>query len=174
MVEVPNMIKLIRSAFLGAVAGAAGTLAMDLLWYRRFRAGGGSQDFFAWETSEGLKGYEDAPAPARTAKVVAGMADIDLPDSSARAANNVVHWMTGVSWGEAHGVAAAVLGTSNPGLGLGTAVVAWVTSYGVLPKLGVYKPISEYDGDALWQDLSAHLVFGAALGLVFRLISPRS
>ncbi|MGB8360453.1 MAG: hypothetical protein WCE80_03570 [Acidimicrobiia bacterium] len=167
------MSRLIRSILRGALSGAVGTLCMDLLWYRRFRAGGGSQPFTPWETSEGLAGYENAPAPARTAKVMAGMAGIDLPDSSARAANNAVHWVTGVAWGKMHGASAQVLGTSNPVLGLVTAVTAWATSYVVLPKLGVYKPMSEYDRDVLKQDLTAHLVFGAGLGLTYRLLSPR-
>lgn len=169
---VPNMSRLIRSILRGVLGGAVGTLCMDLLWYRRFRAGGGSQPFASWETSEGLAGYENAPAPARTARVMAGRAGIDLPDSSARAANNAVHWVTGVGWGKMHGIAARVLGTSHPALGLATAVTAWATSYVVLPRLGVYKPMGEYDRDVLVQDLTAHLVFGAGLGLTYRLISP--
>lgn len=167
------MSRLIRSILRGALSGAVGTLCMDLLWYRRFQAGGGSQPFMAWETSEGLEGYENAPAPARTAKVMAEMAGIDLPDSSARAANNAVHWVTGIAWGKMHGIAARMLGTANPALGLATSVTAWATSYVVLPRLGVYKPMSEYDREVLVQDLTAHLVFGAGLGLTYRLISPR-
>ncbi len=167
------MTSLITSVAKGAIAGAAGTLAMDLVWYRRFRQGGGSQPFIDWETSDGTEGYEDAGAPARTAKAVAGMIGIDLPDSSARMANNVVHWVTGVAWGKGHGVAARVAGTVSPVLGIGTAVVAWAASYAVLPKLGVYKPMAEYDRDVLWQDLSAHLVYGAVLGTTYRLISSR-
>jgi hypothetical protein len=167
------MSRLIRSVLVGAVCGALGTLSMDLLWFRRFRTGGGSQSFLAWETSDGLDGYDAAPAPARTAKAVAGMAGIDLPDESARAANNAVHWLTGMAWGEMHGAAAHMMGTANPGLGLVTAVAAWATSYAVLPRLGVYKPIGEYDQEVLFQDLSAHLVFGSALGLTFRLLTPR-
>lgn len=168
------MNSLVRSAVNGAISGAVGTLAMDLVWYRRFRQGGGSQPFIEWETSDGTKGYEGAGAPARTAKAIADLVGVVLPDSSARAANNVVHWVTGVAWGKGHGVAARVFGTANPLLGLGTAVVAWATSYAALPKLGVYKPITEYDNDVLWQDLSAHLVYGAVLGTTYRLISSRS
>lgn len=166
------MYRLIRSVLLGAISGAVGTLSMDLLWFRRFRTGGGSQSFVPWETSEGLDTYEGAPAPARTAKVVAGMAGIDLPDESARVANNAVHWLTGMAWGEMHGAAAYLLGTANPGLGLATAVAAWASSYALLPRLGVYKPIGEYDQEVLLRDLSAHLVYGSALGVAFRVLSP--
>lgn len=161
----------IRNVLAGAVAGAAGTLAMDLVWFGRFRRGGGAQAFGAWETSEGTQGFEDAAAPARTAKAVADLVGVQLHDSSARLANNVVHWVTGIGWGKAHAMAATALGTSNPLLGPVTAVVAWATSYAVLPRLGVYQPIGEYDGDTLWQDLSAHLAFGAVLGVAYRILS---
>jgi hypothetical protein len=165
------MLRAIRSAIAGAFAGMLGTLAMDLLWYRRFRTGGGTQPFLGWETSAGTESYETAAAPARTAKVVADMAGIDLPDSSARAFNNAVHWATGIGWGKAYGVTGAVLGTSNPLLGPLMGVVAWGTSYAVLPRLGVYRPMSEYDVDVLWQDLSAHLVYGAVLGVAYRMLA---
>ena len=168
------MVNVIRRVLLGAIAGTLGTLAMDLLWYRRYRSGGGSQPFLAWETSEGTEGYETAAAPAQTAKVVAGFVGVELPDSSARAVNNVVHWITGVGWGKAHGTAAAILGTTTPLLGPITGVVAWGTSYVVLPRLGVYKPMREYDTEVLWQDLSAHLVYGATLGIAFRLLAGRN
>jgi hypothetical protein len=167
------MTRALRLAIAGAIAGALGTFAMDLVWYRRFRAGGGSQRFMAWETSEGTDGFENAAAPARTAKVVADFAGVDLPDATARAVNNAVHWATGIGWGKAHGLAAGILGTANPLLGLVTGFVAWATSYAVLPRLGVYQPMSEYDREVLWQDLSAHLVYGAVVGISFRLLSRR-
>ncbi|MGD2060500.1 MAG: hypothetical protein PVF87_06525 [Acidimicrobiia bacterium] len=168
------MWRVIRVVLLGAVSGAVGTLFMDLLWFWRFRTGGGSQSFIPWETSEGVDGYEDAPAPAETAKAIAGLLKIDLASSSARIANNLVHWLTGISWGGALGVVALVLGTANPALGLLMAVIAWATSYVVLPRLGVYKPMGEYDRAVLWQDFSAHLVYGVALGLTFWAMSMGS
>jgi hypothetical protein len=41
----------------------------------------------------------------------------------------------------------------------------------VLPLLGVYKPIWKYDLRTLGKDLSAHLVFGTATAVAFRLLS---
>jgi hypothetical protein len=39
-----------RRAVRGAIAGAVGTAAMDLVWYRRYRGGGGGKDsFLRWE-----------------------------------------------------------------------------------------------------------------------------
>jgi hypothetical protein len=43
----------------------------------------------------------------------------------------------------------------------------WIAGYAVLPLAGVYKPIWEYDARTLGEDLSAHLVFGAATSAVF-------
>lgn len=168
------MGRLIRKAITGAIAGTLGTLAMDLVWYRRYRAGGGEQGFVAWDSSEGVEDYEDAPAPARTAKAVADIVGIELPESTARTVNNAVHWMTGIGWGKAHGVAMAALGTTTPLLGPVTGVVAWSTSYVVLPRLGVYQPMSEYDRQTLMKDLSAHLVYGTVLGIAFRILAGRS
>jgi len=164
-------MKFTRSVVTGVVSGALGTLAMDLTWYRRYRSDGGKQDFIPWETSDGTTSYDEAAAPARTAKAVADMAGIALPDATARTMNNVVHWLTGLGWGAAHGAMATAAGASNPLLGLATAVTAWATSYVVLPQLGIYEKMSEYDSEVLWSDLSAHLVFGAALGLMFRVLS---
>jgi hypothetical protein len=164
-------MRLMRSAVAGMLAGAAGTMAMDLTWYLRYRNGGGDQAFVPWETSAGTTGFEEAAAPARTAKAIADQAGVELPEASARALNNAVHWMTGLAWGQAHGIASWATGVSNPMLGLGTAVMAWATSYVVLPRLGVYQKMSEYEIEVLWKDLSAHLVFGTVLGLVFRLAS---
>jgi hypothetical protein len=167
------MNQLIRSTLVGAIAGAAGTLAMDLVWYRRYIAAGGTQGFSAWETSEGTEDFEHAAAPARTAKAVADMAGIDLPDSAARPLNNIVHWITGIGWGKFHGTAAVTIGTTSPLLGPVTAVVAWATSYAVLPRLGVYKPMRDYDREVLQQDLTAHLAFGTVLGLAYRALRRR-
>lgn len=149
-------------------------MVMDLVWYRRYRSEGGEQAFLAWETSEGTTDFEHAAAPAQTAKAVAELAGVELPETSARLANNVVHWVTGIGWGKAHAMAASALGTTTPLLGPVTAVAAWATSYAVLPLLGVYQPISEYDRATLWQDLSAHLAFGAALGTTYRLLAHRN
>ncbi len=52
----------------GAIAGAAGTLAMDLLWYTRYRRGGGETGFIDWELSSSTTSYEKAAAPAQVGK----------------------------------------------------------------------------------------------------------
>jgi hypothetical protein len=157
----------------GALAGAAGTLAMDLVWYSRYRSGGGDQRFAEWEFSTSVEGYEEAPAPAKVAELVANAAGVTLPDETAGLANNVVHWATGVQWGAGYGMAAATASAAGPALGLVLGPVAWGTSYAVLAPLGIYRPIWDYDTETLWKDLSAHLVFGVATATVFRALTRR-
>jgi hypothetical protein len=138
---------------------------MDLIWYRRYLAAGGDANFLSWEFSAGASGFgDDAPAPARVGQRLAELVGVELENSDAPAANNVVHWLTGIGWGKVAGIATSVLPWPRIPIGVGTGVAAWATSYAVLGRLGIYKPISEYDRATLRQDLTAHLAFGMAVG----------
>jgi hypothetical protein len=44
-------VKPTRVLVRGAIAGAVGTAAMDLVWFFRYRRGGGHEGLFAWETA---------------------------------------------------------------------------------------------------------------------------
>ena len=139
--------------------------AMDLVWYRRYRADGGDKGFVAWEFSTSASGFDDeAPAPAQVGRLVADAVGITLPDSAVTTTNNVVHWMTGIGWGKVGGLVAAAVPIPRLAVGIATGITAWGTSYAVLGKLGIYRPINQYDKATLWKDLSAHLVFGTTLG----------
>ena len=156
----------------GLVAGAVGTTAMDLLWFKRQRDAGSTTSFPEWEF-KGINSFDEAPAPAQVGRIAARAVKVELPDSAAGLTNNVVHWSTGVTWG----VAAALLRTV-PGIGAIKAgflagMAAWTTSYAVLPKVGVYKSITEYDTKTLSKDLSAHLVFGTAVGSTLVVLGGR-
>jgi len=156
----------------GAAAGLAGTLAMDLLWYRRYRGGGGDDGFLAWELSAGTTGYEQAGAPAQVGRrVVEGYLQRELAPESARTMNNAVHLLTGVSWGLVHGILMASAGSRRARHGLATGATAWAASYALLAPAGLYKPMREYPPAVLWKDLSAHLVFGLATGAAFRALT---
>ncbi|MEP7203134.1 MAG: hypothetical protein ABI894_11020 [Ilumatobacteraceae bacterium] len=149
----------------GVFAGVAGTLSMDALWYLRYRKDGGTESFIDWEFRSEVNGFDDAPAPAKVGKALATKANIELPDSAAALTNNVVHWSTGIGWG----ILAAILQRFRLGgikAGILSGIAAWGTSYAVLPQLGVYKPITEYDEKTLWKDLSAHLAYGTGAGVV--------
>jgi hypothetical protein len=145
---------------------------MDLLWYRRYRRDGGEDGFLDWELSAGTTSYEQAGAPAQVGKrVVEGYLQRELPPESARAMNNAVHFLTGASWGVAHGVLTTPRGSPRAVYGLATGVAAWAASYAMLAPAGLYKPMREYPRGVLWKDLSAHLVFGLGTGVAFRALA---
>jgi hypothetical protein len=157
-----------RHLVVGAVAGAAGTAAMDLLLYRRYRHGGGKDSLWRWEFAGGVTRWDEASAPGQLGqKLERFVLRRPPPDRWARTTTNVMHWATGIGWGVQYG--ALVSRTSRLPLirGLALGPVAWLTSYAILPLARVYKPIWEYDARTLGEDLSAHLVFGGATSAVF-------
>jgi hypothetical protein len=162
----------VRSALAGAVAGAVGTMAMDLVWFERYRRGGGTQEFLAWETADGVDRWDQVSAPGRAGqKLVNHVTGRDLPDRWARSTTNVVHWATGVAWGAQFGL---VNGPSRHHWGehallFGSTV--WLTSYVVLPLAMVYQPIWKYDAKTLAKDLSAHLVYGGVTAATFAAVT---
>jgi hypothetical protein len=156
----------------GAVAGAVGTAAMDLVLYRRYRRGGGKSGFTDWEFSAGLDSWDDAPAPAQFGRhVFEGIFQRELPPQRARLVNNVMHWATGVGWGAAFGLSAGSLTTLRTWYGAVFGAGVWVQSYAVLAPAKVYKPIWEYDAETLWHDLSVHLVYGVVTAAAFRVLA---
>ena len=164
----------VGSAFRGVAASAPGTLAMDASLYRRYRHDGGNAAFPAWESSEGLATWENAPAPALVAKrLLEAVLKRDVPPRYARLLNNATHWGFGLAAGAGYGL---LLGSRRDppvwyGLPFGAAV--WASGYVVLPVLGVYKPIWKYDLATLAKDLSAHLVYGTATAAAFRVLDHK-
>jgi hypothetical protein len=156
----------------GAIAGTAGTAALDAVQYAQYHKGGGTRPFVAWETSEGLDDWESAPAPAKVAKrLVEGVTQRELKPDQARLANVATHLGTGIGWGATYGVLAGSLGTRRLRTGLLWGTVVWATSYVVLPAFGLYKPIWEYDAPTLAKDLGAHLAYGLTTAAVFRVLA---
>ena len=156
----------------GAVAGLAGTFAMDAVWYWRYRKGGGEDGFADWEFSAGTKSYDQAGAPAQVGKrIVEGYLQRELPPESAKNMNNAVHLLTGVLWGVVHGVVTSSAGGPRAAHGLVTGPTAWLSSYAMLTPAGLYQPPWKYSRDVLWQGLSAHIVFGVGTGVAFRALA---
>ena len=162
----------LRSILCGIAAAAVGTLAMDTWLYRDYRRGGGDTPFPDWESSAGLVSWDDAPGPALVAKrFLEAVTGDDVPPRYARFLNNATHWGFGLATGAGYGLLVGGTGHESKlwyGPPFGAAV--WANGYVVLPLLGVYKPIWEYDRKTLAKDLCAHLVFGtttvAAYGLL--------
>jgi hypothetical protein len=156
----------------GAVAGALGTAAMDLLLYVRYRHGGGDNGFADWETSAGLDSWDDAPAPARFGRrVVEATLHRELPAPQARLTNNVVHWATGVGWGAVFGLVSGSMTRRRAWHGPAFGAAVWLQSYAVLVPAGLYQPPWKYDPKTLWEDLSAHLLYGTTTATAFRILA---
>jgi hypothetical protein len=160
----------VRSLVCGLAAGAAGTLAMDLVWYVRYKRGGGEASFLTWEFASAPTSWDKASAPARVGKLLyESVTSTELPESKISPTINVMHWTYGSQWGV---VLALGVGCPRrmrlvqaPLLG----VLVWLAGYVSLPIAGFYKPIWAYDVGTLWQDLSGHLVYGIAMAGAFRL-----
>jgi hypothetical protein len=157
-----------RALAAGAVAGAVGTAAMDLLLYRRYRRGGGKESLERWELAGDVTTWDEASAPGligqRLEHVVTGRPP---PDSWARTTTNVVHWATGIGWAIQYGALASRTSRHPWIRALALGPVVWLSGYAILPLTGVYQPIWDYDARTLAEDLSGHLVYGAATGAVF-------
>ncbi|HET7488366.1 MAG TPA: hypothetical protein VFJ85_10590 [Acidimicrobiales bacterium] len=165
------------SAARGAVAGAVGTLAMDLVWYQRYRRGGGAQKFVPWELSTSVHGWEGAPAPALVGKRLFEAAfHREPPARLAAVTNDVVHWSMGVVSGAVYGVVAGSVHHRRFQSAVDSALgpVVWASGYAALPRLGIYKRIWDYGLRTLAQDLSAHTVYGGVTAGTFRTLTALS
>jgi hypothetical protein len=152
----------------GAISGAVGLAAMDLLLYSRYRRGGGKDPFLRWEFAGAVMGWADASAPGRLGqqveRIVTGR---QPPERWARTTTNVVHWATGIGWAAQYGVLAGRASSHTVLRALALGPVVWLSGYVILPLAGVYKPIWEYDARTLADDLSAHLVFGVTTSATY-------
>jgi hypothetical protein len=158
----------------GLMAGAVGTLAMDLIWYARHRGEGGTTAFADWETAGGLDDWENAPAPAQVGKrLVEGLVKRELKAERARLTTNVVHWTYGMLWGAAYGIVVGSTRKPRTMYGLLFGPLVWSTAYVALPPTGIYKPMREYDAKTLWKDASAHLAFGLGTSAAYRVMAGR-
>ncbi len=160
-----------RRLLAGAAAGVVGTVAMDLVWYGRYRRGGGGDGVLDWEFASGTLSFDEASAPGQVGKLVADTVGVDLPDELAATTTNAVHWLTGVGYGMAHGLLADRSGVAVAGLATGLGAV--INSYATLGTLGIYEPPWAYDAATLRDDASAHLVFGLATSVAYRLLRGR-
>jgi hypothetical protein len=156
----------------GLVAGAAGTAAMDALWFTRYRRGGGTSTFADWEFSSGLSDWNEAPAPAQVGKrLVEGLFERTLPPQRAALTSNITHWAYGMLGGVQYGIVAESLRVPRIRYGVPFGATVWAAGYAVLPAAKLYKPIWQYDRTTLAKDLSAHLVYGLGSAAALRVLS---
>jgi hypothetical protein len=156
----------------GLSAGAFGTLAMDLLWFVRYRRQGGESGFFTWEFCSDVHSWEEAPAPAQVGKrLLEGLFERELLPQRAALVNNVTHWAYGMLSGAQYAIVAGSLSAPRIRYGLLFGASVWAVGYAVLPAAKLYKPIWEYDRQTLTKDLSAHLVYGLSTATAWKLLS---
>jgi hypothetical protein len=156
----------------GVTASALGTFAMDSFLYRRYKKDGGTRGFRSWESSNGLDSWDDAPAPAKVGKrLLEVILRRDLSPQHARLLNNVTHWGYGLLAGAQYGVIVGSLRSPKLRYGLPLGAGVWAAGYAVLPAMGIYRPIWEYDLETLRKDLSAHLVFGFGTAAAYQALA---
>jgi hypothetical protein len=154
----------------GALAGVAGTVAMDAYGYVRFRAQGGDAQPLLWEFG-GASKWDAVSAPAQVGRrLYEGYLQRPLDERWARLTNNVMHWGYGIAWGAAFGIVAGSAPHQRFRFGPALGVTVWASSYVLLPIAGLYKPIWQYSIDELAPDLIAHLASGTAAASAYRML----
>ncbi|WP_370326499.1 hypothetical protein [Euzebya sp.] len=162
----------IRRIIAGAAAGVIGTAAMDAVWYRRYRQGGGDAGPVEWDLSTGSTGsFDEASTPGQVGEAVAEAIGVDLPDDAAGVTTDVVHWLTGISYGVGHALLHDERGVVTGGLATG--MTAFLNSYLTLGAAGFYQPIWDYEAEELAKDLGAHLAYGLAAAAAYRVLRRR-
>jgi uncharacterized protein DUF1440 len=155
----------------GAFAGAAGTVAMDVLGYARSRRQGGAEPPLQWEFG-GASTWDAVAAPAQVGRrLYEGYTQRPLDERWARLTNNVMHWGYGIAWGAAFGIVAASSSRKRVVWGPLFGAAVWSSSYVSLPLAGLYKPIWAYSFAELAPDLAGHLVYGTTTALAFRVLT---
>jgi hypothetical protein len=145
---------------------------MDLVEFRRYRQGGGSEPLVAWETAQGVAKWDDASAPGQFGKRLAeAITGRELPDHWARSMTNGVHWATGIGFGTGFGLLNGLCPHQRPTLSVLLGPAAWLTGYAILPLAKVYKPIWDYDATTLAKDLATHIVYGSMTAASFAVLA---
>ena len=77
------------------------------------------------------------------------------------------YWLAGAQYG----VIVGSLRSPKLRYGLPLGAGVWAAGYAVLPAMGIYRPIWEYDLETLRKDLSAHLVFGFGTAAAYQALA---
>jgi hypothetical protein len=158
----------------GLAAGAVGTVCMDTLRYVRYRRAGGKDSPLRWEFAP-VDSWEKAPDPGQIGKrLIEGFTQRELSDRWAWPVSTVMHWGYGSGAGMAYGLLAGSLRKPHAVYGVPYGAAVFASDYVTLPIAGLYQPIWKYDAKTIWEDLSAHLAYGAGTGVTFWLISKIS
>lgn len=140
---------------LGALAGAAATLAMD----RATTVLYDYEDDEAKRREDAARGGDSAYAAA--AKKLADALGVELTDEQTRTAGNALHWALGVGAGAAYGALRRRVPGLDAGQGaaFGTAFFLLVDE-GATTALGLAPPPTAFPWQAHARGLAGHLVYG--------------
>ncbi len=144
----------------GAVAGALATGPMTLLMLGLHRA---------------LPGDQKPLPPVEITASLAEKSDIadDLPRGWLAPASLAGHIAYGAAGGTIYGSLAPKMPLGPAASGAIWGLGVWAASYlGYLPALGLYRPVEEDSPQRTAIMVSAHLVWGASLGLAMKWLSP--
>ena len=155
----------------GVLAGVAGTAAMTA-WQKLAGSVAASGDGREPAPEDP---WESAPTPAKLARrFLEGVARVPVSAERIPVLTNIVHWLTGVSWGGAYGIVRPSVRGSTPALGVALGSCAWAASYAALVPIGLYEPPGRYPAKTIALDASYHLVYGIAVAAAHDVLDDRS
>ena len=135
----------------GVLAGATGTAVMTAAQTAYYK----------------INDVEPSTTPAEVAKrIIRGVLQREVSADRTETLNNGMHWLYGIGWGTLYGLAAR-----NPTGGIVFGGVVWGASLVELPAMKLSPPVWELPPGAIASDLGFHLVYGAAVAAVHRVLS---
>lgn len=167
-----------QSLFVHLAAGVAAGLAASFAMERYQRAlgrlspdlggapGGGGQQYRQPQSEPSTYVAADVVSRAATGQA--------LRSEDKPLGGSIVHYVFGGTVGALYGVLAAQRPAAAAGLGMPFGAAVWMTADEIgMPALGLAKPPTAYPLTDHLSGLSAHLVFGAVMESVRRLLVPR-
>jgi hypothetical protein len=161
-----------RAACVGALAGLAGTFAMNVaqrLWTRAAgdhppESAAGPHDARDWQERDEAQNSNELAA-----QTVATMVGRPLTDRELAVVAPIVHFSFGAAVGAAYAAYVHTLGERRrTGLGLGTAL--WLAADEIaMPLLGLSRSTLQRSGEKHLQSLAAHFVYGVVTERVRRI-----
>jgi len=135
----------------GAIAGAAGTVALDIVTY----------------ADMALRARPSSEMPANLAGALAGRAGLPIEDVNRKSGVGALFgYATGLGVGVAYGLVSAMVTLPTPIAALGLGAAAMASSDVMATRLGVADPSSWSSTD--WaSDVIPHLAYGLVAAAVF-------
>jgi putative membrane protein len=168
----------IKGLAAGAIAGAAGALAMSgfqrLLMSRRSPAAADHQQEDEGHDDKDGDGSDREGDPPTTkagnaiAKKITGQ---ELGPDGKKKADPIMHYAMGTFSGAVYGVASELAPVTKMGRGVAFGVVVWLLADELaVPALGLSPPTTQSPGRSHLEGLAAHFVYGFVTDVVRRLV----